>query len=177
MRFMQFRAKDCYSLALSKLEKVSRSARGWLPPVGGKLLNDQSQHAPKYFCCVQTVKVHLFVFFIFFQMQVCFFLKSCLCGCLFVFFFVFFSRLSEIRALTWLSCSACHLPPAGSSASACWTRCCTRWIHTLSSFYLIFQPYLCSQCRMMIKQINSVCWLKVSWTLLWIWMLIWGETN
>lgn len=27
MRFMQFRAKDCYSLALSKLEKVSR----WLP--------------------------------------------------------------------------------------------------------------------------------------------------
>lgn len=26
MRFMQFRAKDCYSLALSKLEKVRRYA-------------------------------------------------------------------------------------------------------------------------------------------------------
>lgn len=29
MRFMQFRAKDCYSLALSKLEKVE-------PPAGYK---------------------------------------------------------------------------------------------------------------------------------------------
>lgn len=34
MRFMQFRAKDCYSLALSKLEKVS----GWKRSLPGLVL-------------------------------------------------------------------------------------------------------------------------------------------
>lgn len=29
MRFMQFRAKDCYSLALSKLEKVRHDKRAY----------------------------------------------------------------------------------------------------------------------------------------------------
>ena len=36
MRFMQFRAKDCYSLALSKLEKVRSSPGSCSPP--GSLL-------------------------------------------------------------------------------------------------------------------------------------------
>lgn len=35
-------------------------------------------------------------------------------------------RGSERMAPTWPSCSACHSPPAASSASACWTRCSTR---------------------------------------------------
>lgn len=85
---MQFRAKDCYSLALSKLEKVSRSARGSLPPAEGKLLNDQSQHAPKYFCCVQTVEVYLFVCLFHFFSNAGLFLPQVMFVWVFVFFFL-----------------------------------------------------------------------------------------
>lgn len=37
------------------------------------------------------------------------------------------SRKSVRMAPTWPSCSACPSLRGGSSASACWTRCSTRW--------------------------------------------------
>lgn len=105
MRFMQFRAKDSYSLALSRLEKVSNGYRSENKALCGhiclwNLLHElQSKYIPHVCLCV-----HLY--------------WMCVCVCMF--------RRSVIRALIWPSCSACRLLLAESSASACLIHFCTR---------------------------------------------------
>lgn len=71
MRFMQFRAKDCYSLALSKLEKVSSLDWKWLNTVlcskevvvivtsNGEILHLRAYLMCSHHCSLLTYDFHL----------------------------------------------------------------------------------------------------------------------
>lgn len=110
MRFMQFRAKDCYSLALSKLEKVRHHKRfhrqmvciNWTRELVIILLNHTAFTQPS------TSPPHHDHFFPSLLAKLC---QPCLS----------FRRKSAIKAPTWPSCFAYPSPQAECSASACWT--------------------------------------------------------
>lgn len=104
MRFMQFRAKDCYSLALSKLEKVRHHRRVY--SVMG--------------CIQQCLRCGPF----FLPFSPTFFSKCCQR-------WSSFHRKSAIKAPTWPSCFAYPSLQAECSVSACWTLFCIRLVHTV----------------------------------------------
>lgn len=113
MRFMQFRAKDCYSLALSKLEKVRHHKRfhseiGCIDWTFSLLFWNHTalKHlfaSPHHHCFLRL-------------------LTNCCKPRL------SFRRKSAIKAPTWPSCFASPSPRAECSASACWTLCCIRLV-------------------------------------------------
>lgn len=110
MRFMQFRAKDCYSLALSKLEKVRHHKR-----VCSEMgcINWEG-----YFFRTQTA---FMVRSSFLPFSPTFFSKCCQR-------WSSLRRKSAIKAPTWPSCFAYPSLQAECSVSACWTLFCIRLV-------------------------------------------------
>lgn len=114
MRFMQFRAKDCYSLALSKLEKVRHHKRVYSEK--GCINWERC-----FFFLTQTA---FMVRYFFLPFSPSFFSKCCQR-------WSSFHRKSAIKAPTWPSCFAYPSLQAECSVSACWTLSCIRLVHTV----------------------------------------------
>lgn len=111
MRFMQFRAKDCYSLALSKLEKVRHHKRfqseiGCIDWTFSQLFLNHTAFTQPF------TSPHNFLRLLTKRRRPR----------------LSFRRKNAIKAPTWPSCFAYPSPRAECSASACWTLCCIRLV-------------------------------------------------